>query len=240
MSKTLDKLTPEQEAMIPKYIEKYTKLGLSTKPFEQDKTRLNGLMKAVYENADLKAPDNYIYVRSPLEAVKAYRFFLTTFKDDKIETIAPYIQNGELVGDWETVSKNSFDSFPDEVKKEIQSQTREVVNQFCYGSHDAGWTAFCDFFKTECDIPGLEKIEPLKAIVGEIGWFLPCQSTVIVSQNPTEIHVANEKLHNTEGPAIKYADGFGVFVVDGVRKENLMEVMFESMKESAGESLDKE
>jgi hypothetical protein len=60
-------------------------------------------------------------------------------------------------------------------------------------------------------------------------YFVYFDDKVIVSQRPTEIHVDSEndhRLHNELGPALKYADGYSVYALDGVliTEEMLMKV----------------
>lgn len=96
MSKTIDKLTPEQEAKIPQYIEKYLKIGLDTTPC--DRTLAEDALTRAYLSENFSKPD-FIWVDSPFEGAKK---------------VAELVGNGSKVSEEEIkeqFSKASFGSF---------------------------------------------------------------------------------------------------------------------------------
>ena len=50
-----------------------------------------------------------------------------------------------------------------------------------------------------------------------VSFVYPFQDFVIISEKPTEIKMKNGFLHNENGAAILYADGFSVYALNGVR-----------------------
>ena len=66
MSKLIDKLTPEQEALIPVYLEEFRKIGLSTEPCNRKEAE-----KALTEAQEyLKLPKpEFIWVDSPYQGI---------------------------------------------------------------------------------------------------------------------------------------------------------------------------
>ncbi len=62
MSKTINKLTPEQEAKIPEYVEKYREIGLSTR--KTDRVKAEDAISRSYAYLKLKAP-SFIWAASP-------------------------------------------------------------------------------------------------------------------------------------------------------------------------------
>ncbi len=68
MTTKIEKLTPEQEARIPEYRDKWLKIGLSTEPLDFDKAKEAAIR--AYEAAGLKAPEHFFHFRSPMEAAK--------------------------------------------------------------------------------------------------------------------------------------------------------------------------
>jgi len=62
--KRIDKLTPEQEAMIPAWVDKWIKIGLQTG--ETDWETFDKYMPICYEKAGLKYPTKVIRIQSPL------------------------------------------------------------------------------------------------------------------------------------------------------------------------------
>lgn len=49
-----------------------------------------------------------------------------------------------------------------------------------------------------------------------VGWVVPLEGQAIVTPVPAEVHMRNGVLHNSNGPAITYADGFSVYALNGV------------------------
>jgi len=107
---------------------------------------------------------------------------------------------------------------PKEAMKMADRPKADVLNNFCYGSHDAAWLSFYDYF---IEVVGLDLGEPIKHLI-EIskccGWWIPFEDKVIVSEKPVEIHLINgDTLHNEKGAAILYPDGYSIYALNGVR-----------------------
>lgn len=68
MSKVITKLTPEQQAAIPVYREKWRAIGLDTSPIDQDKSR--NAINNLYIVNDLPPPKNIIFCPSPHACLK--------------------------------------------------------------------------------------------------------------------------------------------------------------------------
>ena len=94
--------------------------------------------------------------------------------------------------------------------------TFEVYN-CCYGNHEAAWAGFNDFF---LEVVGLD----LKLARGLIetakhsGWWIPYDKFCIITDRPAEINRDERlRLHNENGAAVLYRDGFGIYAIHGVR-----------------------
>ena len=68
MTKKIEKLTAEQEAMMPVYRDEWLKIGLSTEPLDFEKAK--AAMIQSYELAGLKAPDKFLVADSPMDAIR--------------------------------------------------------------------------------------------------------------------------------------------------------------------------
>ena len=68
MSEKIEKLTPEQEAMLEVYREKYLALGRDTTPIDFEKAKK--IVEKVYTLSKLTPPPEYIYCTSPKDALK--------------------------------------------------------------------------------------------------------------------------------------------------------------------------
>jgi hypothetical protein len=66
----IEKLTPEQEATFPEYVERFTKIGLTTMKDIVLGNEVNDIIAEVYKHGDLEPPKEVVIVSSPFEAVK--------------------------------------------------------------------------------------------------------------------------------------------------------------------------
>lgn len=100
--------------------------------------------------------------------------------------------------------------------KELLGDDFNIYSHVCFGQSDIDWIMFDKFFKDECGIEGLERIEGLYDSAVECGWFLPLDTLCVVSEKPLEIHMSGDRLHNTKGPSFLYADGFSFYHLNGI------------------------
>ncbi len=170
--KRIDKLTPEQEAQLPVYRDKWLKIGLCTDP--ANKEEAEKWIDEAYKIIGYKPASQKFWVSSPKAgAVKA----------------------GELLG----------------------TTPQQALDNTVYSQHEAGWLSFYDFMIflgfDEC-----EKLIPLMNVAQNCGWWWPMDEAVVISDRPESIHRDDRgRLHNPDGAAIMYRDGWGVYAVHGVR-----------------------
>ena len=88
---------------------------------------------------------------------------------------------------------------------------------FCYGNHDASWLAFYQFFSKQCGVDTKMKLDPLEELARVAHWWIPMQDVAIISERPIELHMKGDVLHNPDGPALLYADGYRLYALNGVR-----------------------
>lgn len=114
---------------------------------------------------------------------------------------------------------------------------RDAFSNFCYGNHDAGWLSFYDYCY---EVLGLhEEVEPLRPLIEfskEVGWYLPFDDVIVISERPefisliaedSVVHkienslpedvILNGKLHCDGGPALRFRDGSCLFYLNGVK-----------------------
>jgi hypothetical protein len=73
MSKVIDSLTPEQEAMIPVYVDRFLKIGLSTEP--TDKTAAEAAVNKLYAyfnklDGSCQLNPQFVWTDSPMQAAR--------------------------------------------------------------------------------------------------------------------------------------------------------------------------
>lgn len=91
---------------------------------------------------------------------------------------------------------------------------REWITPF-YGQHDAGWLAFYDVFR-EFGVD-VSKIDALTEVGKHCGWVWLFAGGAVCVERPCKIlKDARDRLHNPEGMAVEYPDGWGVYALNGV------------------------
>lgn len=66
----------------------------------------------------------------------------------------------------------------------------------------------------------LDRGAPDEALAGAlrgVGWWWPHQRFVIVSDRPRELHLDGGRLHRTDGPALRWSDGWALYFLHGVQ-----------------------
>lgn len=119
------------------------------------------------------------------------------------------------------IKPNKEDS---ELKEIITNKIHNLINSqmsnWWYGQHNASWIGYytyCkDVFKIEL---GNEKLfYVLSDIVKNSHWILPYDTFCFMSERPLEIHINTQnQLHRDGGAAIRYKDGFSIWVLNNVR-----------------------
>ena len=113
-----------------------------------------------------------------------------------------------------------FTKGPIEAKKVMKGLgiTGSVADSSVFGSQEAGWLSFYDFFQNEFNLDFEGKLDGLIAVAKTCGWVAVYDEAAIVQDRPEIIKMdENNRLHCENGPAVRYADGFEVYSWHGVR-----------------------
>ena len=81
MTRVIDKLTREEEAQIPLYLEKFRSYGVSTQPI--DRASAEAAVTNLYAALSLKKPDKFIWVDSPRSLILTN----VLLKDSKLQNL---------------------------------------------------------------------------------------------------------------------------------------------------------
>jgi hypothetical protein len=89
------------------------------------------------------------------------------------------------------------------------------LQSMLYGSHDAAWLSFYDFFYQEFDLECTHDLIPSFEIAKNCGWWSAYEEVAILQDRPTEIHITEDNiLHREDGPCIVYGDGSEVYCLE--------------------------
>ena len=120
----------------------------------------------------------------------------------------------DQVGD--QVRNQVWDQVRNQVWNQVRNRVWDQVGDQVYGSHDAGWLGFYDFFGAECGIEAIEKLRPLMDLAAVCGWWAPYEHAVIFQDRHNILRRDDQhRLHCETGPAISYPDGYSLYFWHG-------------------------
>jgi hypothetical protein len=211
----IEKLTDEQIARIPEFVERWTKIGLCTDP--ADRPRAEAAIRDMYRQGGLEPPSRIVWCGSPVSQL------FTQGIDRKLK-IGP-------VGWWGSVSYSVVrsvrdsvwacvrDGVPDGIWDSMWDGVWNCLGNSLYGSHDVGWLAF---YRSFHDVIGLteqtEKLSGLWELAQSTGRALELQDIRWVSERHHILERDDRGWpHCLDGPAVAYPDGWAIYAVHGGR-----------------------
>ena len=202
MAKKIEKLTEEQTSKFPHYVQKWTDIGLCTKP--ADRPRAERGIVAAYAVAKLKAP-RIVWCESPLKmylTIQAYKSISADPKKIKAAENDPNYVNRYMKAN----------------QRKLYAEAQKGLDNTVYGQHDAGWMSFYDFFRTECGlVEQTEQLQGLSEISQSAGWFVPFEHICFICERHSILRRnAEGQLHCEDGPAVQYPDGWSVYAINGI------------------------
>ena len=112
-----------------------------------------------------------------------------------------------------------------EIYSDPNQEWNKILFNIGYGQHDVSWIAFYDTLVKAGVVLEDKHQKWLEATITltETGWWFPYKEMVVMTERPSEIHVDNQsQLHNLNGPAVAYSDGWKFYFVHGVKVEEWM------------------
>jgi hypothetical protein len=206
--KKITSLTPEQEKLLDVIREKWLAFGLSTQPANRAVAE-DGIRDA-YVSAGLRPPKHIIWVDSPYAGALALGIVpqaidaAMALVQDTVKDVVSGLKRSEHP---RNLSPLGIDN----------EAVRDWWRNSTYGQHSAGYYAYLDAMM-QIGVTGLEAILGSMAVAQNAGWWWPADEFVIVTERPSEMHRdPQQRLHNSDGAAILYPDGWGVYVWHGTR-----------------------
>jgi hypothetical protein len=114
-----------------------------------------------------------------------------------------------------------FCSSPLDMDKKIRNisgNKHDFLSGYGFANCWSGWVAFLDFFHNYTDVKNLEAFEGLRDLSYNCGFVSFYDTHVFISERPEYIKMDDTgRTHCENGPAIRYADGFEVYIWHGTR-----------------------
>ena len=214
--KKIEKLTLEQLAAIPAFVEKWTKIGLSTEP--ADRPKAERAIKLMYEAGGKKPPAKIVWCGSPLSQGLVRAIIL----DKKADSVSVGASVRASVMD--SVGASVRASVGDSVWDSVGDSVRDSLGASVYGQHDVSWLAFYRYFHDNVSlVDQTSKLGGLWMLAESAGWAIPHENICWVSERHCVLERNEQgRLHCVSGPAVAYPDGWSIYAVNGVRVPELV------------------
>ena len=202
--KKIEKLTPEQEAAMPRYVEKWVAIGLSTKQQAEEDAII-----------DFSRFEKHILKQAKPAPVKIFKSPRHCWIGVEILKSNENYDISRLYDDVERVINGD--------KLTVNRERIEFVWPYFDGQYWASYFAYFDFFEQECGVKYDDNYRIMKEGV-KYGMAFPIDECCIVCQPFSKIDRNANGLHCENGPALSYNGFCEVFALNGVRmnKEHVM------------------
>lgn len=137
-------------------------------------------------------------------------------KDKVLEETSLFISH-ELVG---PLQKQLEACILEPLRREMTVNNGVLIGrqtwECCFGQHDAAWLSYYDYL-SRLGLQEADKVLGLKKVARSAGWWWPYKNMCIITDRPRVLNRENRLyLHNENGAAIEYSDGFSVFAYRGI------------------------
>ena len=206
----ITELTEEQKKLIPFYVDKWAKIGLSCGPVKDYEETINLFYEKILNK---KRPTEIILAPSPLQVFELMGNQIDQSVWGQV-WIRVWVQVENQVR--KQVGKHVLEQVWMQVLEQVRKQVWQVyLND---GRLDFRIFPFYDYFNQVLDIQYPDAWSIFKKKEIELGFVYALFDDIcILSDRPEQISIKDGVLHNESGMAIKYRDRWGVYMLNGVR-----------------------
>jgi hypothetical protein len=222
MAGKIEKLTPQQEARLVEFRAEWLAHGLSTEPANREAAE--NAIAEMYTIIGKERP-RFVWMSSPMGAVlliSAMKLIAEKRAEKEKNSGQLWDQlGGQLRGQ---LGGQLGGQLWDQLGDQLGDHARSEAYRSFWGQYEAYWIAYYAFAQ-EIGVKYPEEVSRrlgLWATVAQsAGWWWPYENMVVLSDRPSAVHMAGEgraaRLNNTQGPALAFRDGYGVYSVNGTR-----------------------
>ena len=212
MSK-IEKLTLEQEKGIKEWQEHCLKIGRDTSPINKKLSEKSWIK--FYEILGKKKPF-FWYCQSPLQAQIIINMF------PEIQKIF-FIEKGANIwaNIWDNIRDNIWANIRANIGDNIKKLNFNWIDTYSWCQHDINWIAYYKYFEKYGLLPydkNFEIFDIWYDLACSCGWCYTFENIVFVCEKPYKLFLDNQgRLHNEKSMALEYSDGYGLYMLNGVR-----------------------
>jgi len=226
----IEQLTLEQTARFPEFIDKWTKIGLSTEP--ADRPRAEAAVRLMYKIGGLPSPEKIVWFDSPMAMFVEYKKTVNKSVRGAVHGAVYGAVHGAVWNAVYNIVRTAvyevvlgaiqdcvWGTVQDGVWNAVWDAVRDAVRDVVYGSHEVYWLSQYDYYR---EVFGLveetDKLVGLFELAKSCGWIIPCEKICYASERHNVLNRDHEgKLHCETGPAVVYPDGWSIYMDHGVR-----------------------
>jgi len=211
----INKLTPEQELEIPKYYQKY--LAEAYKVGKTDEAKAEASFREIYKLTNQKAPEVILWFDSPMACQMAIHLLKNSQLNSQLSSQLDSQLNSQLSSQLDSqLSSQLYSQLSSQLYSQLSSQ--KIIK--IYGFEALSYLSYLGFYffiseqlLPKASAPLLKPFE--EAAKNCFEWF-PFGGLVIACRKPVNIELnAKEQLHALNKQAIEFADGWGVYCLNG-------------------------
>lgn len=195
----LKELNKKQKELLSVYEQNSMNIGLQTGP--TNRPVATDLVNKFYKDSGFDEPHIILFAKSPKEAT-----IIASIISEDPNILQNYEDNND---DFIQFLLSKFNK-----KTSLKQQSITVS-----GNHETYWLQFYEYFRKECGIKFDKDIDKKLTNLIEYsknaGWLYTYKMYAIVVDRPEEVHLEDGLIHNENGPAIRYSDGFAIYAVNG-------------------------
>lgn len=119
------------------------------------------------------------------------------------------------------IGRNIGDNIRLNIEENIEeNQKINFINVWLWGQHDINWIAYYKYYEKFGLLPYDENFRYLNIwydLAKSCGWCYAFEKIVFVCEKPSKLHLnSGGMLHNANGLALEYSDGYGLWMLNGV------------------------
>jgi hypothetical protein len=214
----INSLTVAQKARFSEFVDKWTKIELSTEPADRPKAEEG--IRLIYGAAGLKPP-KIVWCTSPLAngLTRAVVQKLGKGGASVRASVRASVWASVRASVWASVRDSVWASVGDSVGDSVWASVRASVGDSGYGQHDAEWLAFYDYFCLVCNLnKETQKLAGYWLTARSANWYLPHEKLCWISDRHNVLRLNKRgRLHCESGMALSYPDGWGIYALNGIR-----------------------
>src|SRR3990167_2047835 len=126
---------------------------------------------------------------------------------------------GDNIGD--NIGANIGDNIRANIRDNIRELKIKYIETYFWCQHSIGWIAYYKYFNKYKLLPYDENFKILDIwydLACSCGWCYTFENMVFVCEKPSELSIDGMgRLHKDGGMALKYSDGYGLYMLNGIR-----------------------